>query len=278
MPGAGAGAADALSAAIDAFSAAGIETPRLDAEILLSQLAGIDRANLIADRDLVLDPPVSRAFSEAVRRRIRREPVAYILGSKGFRHIELQVDQRVLIPRPETEMLVDLALETGPATLLEIGTGSGAIALAVADEIPDCSVIATDVSDGAIEVAVANASRLGMGDRVSFTLGSLPEGPARFDLILANLPYVPDSDFLPPEVGQWEPAGALFGGDDGTDVIAGVLRKLNENGVEAPVIGLEIGQGQGARVEELLAGNGWARSEVRHDLAGIERVVVGRRP
>lgn len=277
MPGRGAGAADALSAAIDAFSAAGVGTPRLDAEILLSHLAGVDRASLIADRDMVLDPAVSRAFSEAVRRRIRREPVAYILGSRGFRHIDLHVDQRVLIPRPETEMLVDLALETGPSRVLEIGTGSGAIALAVADEIPGCSILATDISDGAIEVAVGNASRLGLGDEVRFELGSLPDGPARFDLILANLPYVPDADPLPPEVGQWEPAGALFGGPDGTDVIADVLSGLNERGIDAPVIGLEIGAGQGVRVEELLADHGWPETEVRLDLAGIERVAVGRR-
>jgi release factor glutamine methyltransferase len=278
VPGGGAGAADALSAAIDAFSAAGVETPRLDAEILLSQLAGVNRASLIADREMVLDPAVSRAFSEAVRRRIRREPVAYILGSKGFRHIDLHVDQRVLIPRPETEMLVDLALEAGPSTVLEIGTGSGAIALAVADEIPGSSVLATDISDGAIEVGVGNASRLGLAEQVRFHLGSLPDGPARFDLILANLPYVPDSDSLPPEVGQWEPAGALFGGSDGTDVIAEVLGGLNEREIDAPMIGLEIGAGQGAGVEELLTSHGWSDTEVRLDLAGIERVAVGRRP
>ena len=178
MPASGAKAAEALAAAIDSFTAAGIETPRLDAEVLLAELAGVDRAALIADREQTLEAPVARAFSEAVRRRLRREPVAYILGKKGFRHIELAVDRRVLIPRPETEMLVDLALEAGPASVLEVGTGSGAIALAVADELPGCRVTATDVSDGAIEVAVANAARLGLGERVDFILGSLPPGSA----------------------------------------------------------------------------------------------------
>ena len=277
MPASGASAADALAASIDSFTAAGIDTPRLDAEVLLAELAGIDRAALIADRDLTLEPSVARAFSEAVRRRIRREPVAYILGRKGFRHIDLEVDRRVLIPRPETEMLVELALEFGPSTLLEIGTGSGAIALAVADEIPDVAITATDVSDGAIEVAVANARRIGSTGRVRFVLGSLPEGPASFDLVLANLPYVPDSDGLPPEVGQWEPEGALFGGEDGTDVIAAVLESMVREGISAPVIGLEIGQGQGERVSELLGDAGWQRTEVRFDLAGIDRVVVGRK-
>jgi release factor glutamine methyltransferase len=274
----GAPAADALSAAVDAFTAVGVETPRLDAEVLLSGITGFSRAALIADRELTLEPAAARAFSEAVRRRLRREPVAYILGSRGFRHIDLTVDRRVLIPRPETEMLVDLAVESRPSSVLEIGTGSGAIALAVADELPACAVTATDVSDGAIEVAVANASRLGSRDRVEFVLGSLPAGPDSYDLILANLPYVPDSDGLPPEVGQWEPEGALFGGPDGTDVIVGVLDGLREAGIGSPVIGLEIGQGQGEKVSGLVRRAGWPEVEVRLDLAGIDRVVVGRRP
>lgn len=272
----GASASEALAAAIDAFTAAGVETPRLDAEVLLAELAGTDRAALIADRDLTLEPAVARAFSEAVRRRIRREPVAYILGRRGFRHIDLAVDRRVLIPRPETEMLVELAIEARPGSVLEIGTGSGAIALAVADEIPGCEVVATDVSDGAIEVATANAIRLGSIERVDFHLGSLPEGPARFDLILANLPYVPDHEALSPEVGQWEPEGALFGGPDGTDVIAEVLGAMNATGVTAPLVGLEIGQGQGERVSRIVKDAGWPETEVRFDLAGIERVVIGR--
>ncbi|MCB0831688.1 MAG: peptide chain release factor N(5)-glutamine methyltransferase [Solirubrobacterales bacterium] len=277
MAASGASAADALSAATDAFAAAGVDTPRLDAEVLLSELAGIDRATLVTDRELALEPAAARAFSEAVRRRIRREPVAYILGNRGFRHIDLTVDRRVLIPRPETEMLVELALEVDPGTVLEIGTGSGAIALAVADELPGSRVTATEVSDGAIEVAVANAARLGLGDRVGFELGSLPDGPGEFDLILANLPYVPDSDGLPPEVGQWEPEGALFGGPDGTDVIAEVLTGFGRAGIEAPVIGLEIGQGQGEKVAEMVRQAGWPEAEIRLDLAGIDRVVIGRR-
>lgn len=274
----GARASEAVAAAVDAFAAAGIDTPRLDAEVLLSELAGVDRATLVADRELTLEPAAARAFSEAVRRRLRREPVAYILGLKGFRYIDLAVDRRVLIPRPETEMLVELALETGPESMLEIGTGSGAIALAVADEMPACRITATDISDGAIEVAVANARRLGTANRVGFTLGSLPEGPAAFDLILANLPYVPDDEGLPPEVGGWEPEGALFGGPDGTGVIATVLADLEKAGIGAPVIGLEIGRGQGEKVARLVEAAGWPETEVRLDLAGIERVVVGRRP
>lgn len=273
---AGATVGEALDAAIDALAAVRTETPRLDAEVLLSGVSGYSRADLVARPDLTLDREASRAFSEAVRRRLRREPVAYILGSKGFRYIELAVDPRVLIPRPETEMLVDLAVETRPERVLEIGTGSGAIALAVADELPGTKVVATDVSRDALDVARENARRLGLLDRVEFVPGSLPAGPQNFDLILANLPYVPTQERLAPDVAQWEPEGALFGGTDGTDVIRDVLDGLVGNSVTGPVIGLEIGQGQGERVRSLVASAGFPEVEIRPDLAGIERVVVGR--
>ncbi len=130
-----------------------------------------------------------------MRRRLRREPVAYILGRRGFRQIELAVDPRVLIPRPETELLVELALELQPRTVLDVGTGSGAIALAVADELPDCEVTATDTSPPALEVARANAERLGLAGRVELVEGSLPPEPGGFDLILANLPYVSEAEW-----------------------------------------------------------------------------------
>lgn len=301
----GARMGEALSAAVDALTAAGIDTPRLDAEVMLAGIAGIGRAELIVRPETEIHPSAARRFSEAVRRRLRREPVAYILGSKGFRQIELMVDSRVLIPRPETEMLVELALENDPARLLEIGTGSGAIALAAADEIPGCRIVATDTSEPALQVARANTARLGFTDRVEFHAGpvpapaslarlltpdsapvpdgaaAVPDGPAATpsgpDLILANLPYVPDGTRLAPELTDWEPSAALFGGPDGTDVIATVLNALGAAGVAAAVIGLEIGQGQGERVTELLQQAGYDRIEVRPDLAGIERVVVGYR-
>lgn len=268
---------EALAAAIDALAAVGVDTPRLDAEIMLAEISGHGRADLIARPELTLEPAAARTFSEAVRRRLRREPVAYILGRKGFRHIELEVDPRVLIPRPETEMLVELALETSPRTVLEIGTGSGAVALAVADELPECEVVATDVSDGALAVARANAARLRLEERVRFVAGSIPPGPAEFDLILANLPYVPDGDRLAPEVAQWEPAEALFGGADGTEVIRDVLAAAADERIAAPAIGLEIGQGQGEAVRGLLAAAGYPETEVRPDLAGIGRVALGRK-
>ncbi|MCO5316005.1 MAG: peptide chain release factor N(5)-glutamine methyltransferase [Solirubrobacterales bacterium] len=268
---------EAIRAATDALTAAGIETPRLDAEVLLAGLLNTGRADLVARPDTELDPPVSRAFSEAVRRRLKHEPVAYILGRKGFRYIELEVDRRVLVPRPETELLVELALEVEPATVLEVGTGSGAVSLALADELPECSLTATDVSSDALSVALSNSRRLGFSERIAFVSGSLPPEGGKFDLILANLPYIPDSDRLPSDVEAFEPHRALFGGPDGTDVIAEVLAALAGTGIESRVIGLEIGPGQGETVAGMLRAVGYPKTEVRPDLAGIERVAVGHR-
>lgn len=268
-------AGEAVAAATDALGAAGIETPRLDAEVLLAGLTGIGRADLVVRPDTELAPEVSRAFSEAVRRRLRHEPVAYILGRKGFRHIELKVDRRVLVPRPETELLVELALELEPASVLEIGTGSGAVALALAEELPECKVIATDTSSDALSVAMSNAQSLGLAERVSFVSGTLPPRGGRFDLILANLPYIPDGERLPRDVAEHEPAAALFGGPDGTAVIARVLAALTESAVAAPVIGLEVGAGQGEWIEAMVRAAGYRRTQIRPDLAGIDRVVIG---
>ena len=159
-------AGEALEAAADAIAAAGSESPRLDAELLLAEATGWDRARLAAEPEAELPSGASRAFAAMVRRRVRREPVAYILGRKGFRRIELKVDRRVLIPRPETELLVELALALDARRVLDVGTGSGAIALAIADELPRAQVDATDPSAAAIQVARANIERLGLGDRV----------------------------------------------------------------------------------------------------------------
>jgi release factor glutamine methyltransferase len=276
----------ALDAATDGLRAAGVEDPRLDAEVLLAEAVGRDRAALVADPGVELPPPAARLFGEMVRRRLRREPVAYIVGRKGFRRIELAVDRRVLIPRPETELLVEVALERKPASVLDVGTGSGAIALAVAAELPGCEVTATDTSPAALAVAHANAARLGLADRIRFLPGSLPEGE-RFDLILANLPYVAERDrpSLQPEVTQWEPSEALFAGPDGLDAYR-VL--LSPGGSPNPriatiktatdmAIALEVGEGQAPAVAEMLREAGFARAETRCDLAGIERVVIGER-
>lgn len=266
---------EALSAATDALRAAGIEDPRLDAEVLLAEATGWGRDRLAAHPEDELAPAAVRAFGEMVRRRLRREPVAYIVGRKGFRELELAVDPRVLIPRPETELLVELALEERPRRVLDIGTGSGAIALAVAAELPECEVIATDTSTAALDVARANAERLGLAARVDFVSGTLPAAGAELDLVLTNPPYVAEAEWphLQPEVTEWEPREALLAGTDGLDAIRALLsEKLN-----AGCVALEIGMGQVDAVREMVAAAGFEQIEIRKDLAGIDRVVIGRR-
>jgi release factor glutamine methyltransferase len=285
--------AEALTAATDALTAAGVPEARLDAEVLLSAASGRPRASLIADPSGPLPPAVARLYGEFVRRRLRREPVAYIVGTKGFRRIELAVDRRVLVPRPETELLVEVALERRPGRVLDVGTGSGAIALALADELPEAEIVATDTSPGALEVARANAERLGLVGRVRFEAGTVPDAE-RFDLLLANLPYVAERDWagLEPEVTQWEPREALLAGEDGLDAYRELLAPLDAGPAEclrptfsdAPevldavtAIAVEIGEGQAIEVAELMRDAGFGEVEVRADLAGIERVVVGER-
>jgi release factor glutamine methyltransferase len=284
---------DALSAATDALVAVGVPEARLDAEVLLAAASGRGRASLVADPSGPIPSAVGRLYGEFVRRRLRREPVAYIVGTKGFRRIELAVDRRVLVPRPETELLVEVALERGPERVLDIGTGSGAIALALADELPGAGILATDTSPGALDVARANAERLGLAERVHFEAGTVPGGQS-FDLVLANLPYVAERDWavLEREVTEWEPREALLAGEDGLDAYRELLAPMSGGPAEclrptfsdapdalagAAAVAVEIGAGQAVEVAELMRDAGFAEIEVREDLAGIERVVVGER-
>jgi release factor glutamine methyltransferase len=257
---------DALDSALIALTAAGCDTPRLDAEVLLAAALGVDRAVLIADPSRGVEP---EPFREYVRRRAAREPVAYILGSKGFRRLELEVDPRVLIPRPETEHVVEaaLALPDG-ARVVDVGTGSGAIALALADERPDLRVVGTDSSLGALAVARANAARLGLA--VELLEGDLlapVTGPV--DAVVSNPPYVRDGERLAPELA-YEPHEALYAGPDGLEFYRRLVPALRD----VPFVALEVGAGQARDVAELLDGY---ETELALDLAGIERVVVGRR-
>lgn len=265
----------ALDAAVDALRAAGINDPRFDAELLLAEVTGQDRAQLAANPQAEVPPAAARRFAEMVRRRLRREPVAYILGRRGFRHLELQVDPRVLIPRPETELLVELALELQPGSVLDVGTGSGAVALAIATELPDCAVSATDTSASALAVARDNAERLGLATRVGFHEGTLPPSGEGFDLVVANLPYVSEGDWgeLQREVTEWEPRQALLAGADGLDAVREVVPALA--GV-TETVALEIGEGQAAATAELLREADFDATESRPDMAGIERLVIGR--
>ena len=260
---------DALDSALVALRAAGVETPRLDAEVLLAHALGVDRARLVIDRDREVAGPPARWFQDAVRRRaVAREPVAYIVGRKGFRHIELEVDPRVLVPRPETELLVETALELPDgARVVDVGTGSGAVALAVKHERPDLDVTATDVSVDALAVARANGGRLGLD--VEWQHGDLYEGD--FDAVLSNPPYVEEGARLAPELAH-EPREALFAGADGL----GMVRRLVGRAAGVGTLAIEIGEGQAEAVSELARAAGFTTVAARRDLAGIERVVVAR--
>jgi release factor glutamine methyltransferase len=268
---------EALGAAADALVAAGVEAPRLDAELLLAEATGRDRARLAVDPDAGVEAGAARRFGAMVRRRVAREPVAYILGRKGFRRLELAVDARVLIPRPETELLVEAAVELAPRRVLDVGTGSGAVALAVADELERAEVVASDTSLEALAVAKANRDRLGLGERVRLIEGSYPAEPG-FDLVLANLPYVGDGEWegLAPEIARFEPRGALVAGPTGLEVIDALLGAVATRALRTRAVALEVGVGQAATVTELVRRAGFELVEKRRDLAGIERVVLGR--
>jgi release factor glutamine methyltransferase len=275
---AGATVRDALDSAVVAIAASGSGSPRLDAELLLAHALGVDRAALILDPRRELAGGDARRFQELVRRRAHAgEPVAYLLGAKGFRHIELLVDRRVLVPRPETELLVEAAqsLPDG-ARVLDVGTGSGAVALALKHERPELQVTGSDVSEGALAVARANRERLGVdvGLQRADLLGGLGTD---WDAILSNPPYVAEHEraALPRDVRDHEPELALFAGEDGLDVIRRLVAQAAAT--RATLIALEVGAGQAPAVAALVAGAGFADGEIVRDLAGIERVVTGRR-
>jgi release factor glutamine methyltransferase len=273
----GASVREALDSAVIAIAAGGSDTPRLDAELLLAGALGVERVALVTDPRREVAGPAVRAFQDAVRRRSAgREPVAYILGRRGFRYLELAVDARVLVPRPETELLVEVGLELpAGARVVDVGTGSGAVALALKHERPDLDVVGAEVSADALAVARANAARLGLD--VQLVHGDLLAGVGEVDAVLSNPPYVAEREraTLAPEIVRHEPPGALFAGADGLDVIRRLVPAAARSG--AALLAIEVGAGQAAAVGELVRDAGFEQVDARRDLAGIERVVVGRR-
>jgi release factor glutamine methyltransferase len=271
--GAGKSVSQALSDALAALTAAGCDTPRLDAELLLASVLGVGRERLVIDAAVELDATDLERFEVVVARREAREPVAYILGHKAFRRITLSVDRRVLIPRPETELLVEvgLTLDRG-ARIVDVGTGSGAVALALKDERPDLTVVGVDMSVDALSVARENGARLGLD--VEFVCADLLDGvPGPFDAVVANLPYVAEGSALPPEIEVYEPPIALFGGEDGLDLIRRLIATVADAGV--PLVALENGLAEAVAGIALRAG--YPSVQILRDLAGHERVVVARR-
>lgn len=266
------------------FEERGIGSARLDAELLAAHALGLSRVQLYTQFDRPLAPAELAAYRELVRRRQAGEPVAYITGHKEFWSLDLLVDSRVLIPRPDTETLVEEALERlapgAPAQVADVATGSGAIALALAKSRPELTVFASDASTDALTVARANAERLALP--VTFLPGPLVE-PLRphapFDLIAANLPYVPTAEIagLAAEV-QAEPRQALDGGPDGLDLVRALVGAAPAVLRAGGALVLEIGVGQAEATAALLRAAGFGDVRARRDLGGIERVVSGRLP
>jgi len=287
---AGLGLVEAVRRAAELLDARGVTSARLNAEALLSEATGLSRVELYAHYERPIGLEEARAFDSLLRRRLAREPLQYILGRRGFRRLELEVDPSVLIPRPETELLVERALqklreEPSLRVVADLGTGSGNIALAVAQEAPRCQVFATDISADALRVAERNAWRNGLSGRVRFLRGDLYEAlpdelRGGVDLLLSNPPYVPAGEYLslPPEVRDHEPREALLSDESGTLFHLRILE--GAAGWLAPG-GWFILEGGAEQVPSLRGEAerwGFVGVEVLCDLNGLPRFLEGMRP
>ncbi|MFA5969721.1 MAG: peptide chain release factor N(5)-glutamine methyltransferase [Sphingomonas sp.] len=255
------------------------QTPRLDAELLMAHALGTTREGVLLSR---LDAPVPPGFGALVDRRLAHEPIAYITGSRAFWTIELEVGPGVLIPRPDSETLIEAAVahfgKGGPRRILDLGTGPGTLLLAALAEWPQAQGIGIDASDVALGYARRNAARLGLDDRAEFRIGDWATGlDATFDLILANPPYIGRDEALPRDVQAYEPGEALFAGVDGLDDYRRIIPQLPRLVVPGGVAVIEIGMTQAEPVVALVTVEGM-QADLRHDLAGKPRAVVIRPP
>ncbi len=251
------------------------DTPRLDAELLMAHALGVTRESLLLAH---LDDPVPPSFADLLARRLRHEPVAYITGTRAFWTIELAVGPGALIPRPDSETLIEAAIDhfadRAPRTILDLGAGPGTLLLAALDQWPSATGLGVDRSAEALAMARANAARLGSTNRACFVEGDWAAGiGAAFDLVLANPPYIATHESLPPEVREHEPAGALFAGADGLDAYRVIVPALPRLVAPGGVAILEIGHEQAEAVGALVAATGRSWS-LRRDLAGRPRAIV----
>jgi len=278
---------DLLREAITTFTQAGLTGPYLDAEVLLSHCLGRERLFLYTNPDFALTDEQVRLYRDFVVRRLSKEPVAYIIGHKEFWSLSLEVDHRTLIPRPETEILIEEALKIVAGSdnvtnkILDVGVGSGAISIALASELINARLFAIDISPGAVIVAANNARKLGFGDRIAFVVGDLVHPfSGIFDMIVSNPPYITTDDFesLPGEVRDFEPSTALFGGSDGLSFHRELIRAAESRLKSGGWLLMEIGAGQVRPVEQILR-NACLFDIIRFraDYAGIDRVAVARR-
>lgn len=276
--------ADALAEVARRLLAAGVDSPRLEAEVLVREAVGVSKERLFSHPELPLSTEVRAKLEEWVARRARREPLPYILGHAEFYSLTFRVTPAVISPRPETEILVEEAAKRareGAARLLvDVGTGSGAIAVVLAKELPGARVVAVDVSLEALRLTRENCARHGVAERVTLVGSDLLSALAvEADAIVANLPYVASDVLsgLEPEVRDFEPRGALDGGYDGLEVIRRLSPQLPSHLSEHGFVALEVGVGQAGEVAKLLSDHGLSGTEMVRDYAGIERVVIGWR-
>lgn len=264
----------ALSAAAQTLADVS-DTPRLDAELLMAHALGVPREVMLLGR---LDDSTPPAFAAMVARRLAQEPIAYITGRRAFWTIELAVGPGALIPRPDSETLIDAAIAhfagRAPSAILDLGTGPGTLLLAALDHWRQAQGLGIDLSEAAVDYARRNAIALGLADRVAFRPGNWTEGvTARFDLILANPPYVGSDETLPPDVRDHEPPLALFGGRDGLDAYRALLPQLPARLAPDGLAVVEIGASQAAAVTALARAAGLG-VRLHHDLAGRPRALA----
>lgn len=266
------------------LEAAGVDTPVLDARLLLEAGAGVSRLEIVTDPRRAVSAADVDAVDALTKRREAREPVAHIVGRKHFWTLELAVNQHVLVPRPETEFVVEAALQElahdAPARVLDLGTGSGAILLTILKERPNTTGVGVDISPDALAIARANAAELGLTDRVELREGNWDEGlEGRFDFVASNPPYIASHEIagLAPEVARYEPHLALDGGADGLDAYRIITKALPRLLKPGAAFALEVGHDQAEAVAALARAEGLVTGEPRRDLAGIPRVVLGMR-